>query len=233
MSTTRLKVLGILFALVMAFSAGVVFTLGGSIGDTASAQGANGSSSLKISVINQTPQPSGVDLSKFWQAWQLLNDNFVETHASSSIPSDQQKIYGAIAGLANSYGDPYTVFFPPAQAAIFTSQVTGTFGGVGMQMDQDAQGDLIVTAPLKDSPAMKAGIQSGDIILQIDATSTEGMAVDEAVAYIRGPIGTKVKLTIARKGVTQPIVISIVRDTINVPEINEYQRADGIYVIQL
>ncbi len=102
-----------------------------------------------------------------------------------------------------------------------------------MQMDQDADGNLIVTAPLKDSPAMKAGVLSGDIILSIDATSTAGMAVDTAVAFIRGPIGTTVKLTIERKGTPQPIVINIIRDTINIPEINEYQRKDGIYVIQL
>jgi len=69
--------------------------------------------------------------------------------------------------------------------------------------------------------------------LDIDATSTAGMPVDQAVAYIRGPIGTTVKLTIERKGAPQPIIISIVRDTINIPEINEYARKDGIYVIQL
>jgi carboxyl-terminal processing protease len=233
MSKTRWKVAGLVVALLVAFSAGVFVTLGGSLADVVSAQGAGTSSALKISVFNQVQQPQGVDMSKFWQAWAFLQDNFVETHASGTIPNDQQKVYGAIAGLTDSYGDPYTVFFPPAQASIFQSQVSGTFAGVGMQMDQDAEGDLIVTAPLKDSPAMKAGVQSGDVILGIDATSTAGMAVDQAVAFIRGPIGTTVKLTIERKGVTQPIVINIVRDTINIPEINEYARKDGIYVIQL
>jgi len=172
-------------------------------------------------------------MSQFWHAWQLLSDNFVETHASTTIPTDQQKVYGAISGLTASYGDPYTVFFPPAQASIFQSQVTGAFEGVGMQMDADDQGNLVVTAPLKGSPAEKAGILSGDIILGIDATSTAGMNVDQAVAFIRGPKGTSVKLTIERKGVPQPIIINVTRDIINIPEINEYARADGIYVIQL
>lgn len=218
----------------LAFGGGIFVAVGGHLGDIVLAQGANsGGPALNITVFNRVQQPADVDMSQFWQAWSDLNDNFVQTHSSSSLPNNKEKLYGAINGLAASYGDPYTVFFPPAQAAIFQSQVSGTFAGVGMQMDQDAQGNLIVTAPLKDSPAMKAGVQSGDIILVIDATSTAGMPVDQAVAYIRGPIGTKVKLTIERKGVAQPVIITITRDTINIPEINEYARKDGIYVIQL
>jgi carboxyl-terminal processing protease len=233
MSTKSWKVAGIFAAIALAFMGGLLTGVGQRIGDIVSAQTGSSSPST-ITILNgAASQPSNVDMSKFWRAWELLNQNFVQTHASSSVPGDNDKLYGAIAGLAASYGDPYTVFFPPAQAAIFQSQVSGTFAGVGMQMDQDKDGNLIVTAPLKDSPAMKAGIQSGDIITFINATSTAGMAVDTAVAFIRGPIGTTVKLTIARKGATEPIVISIVRDTINIPEINEYQRKDGTYVIQL
>jgi carboxyl-terminal processing protease len=100
-------------------------------------------------------------------------------------------------------------------------------------MDQDADGNIVVTAPLKGSPAEAAGIQSGDIVTMIDATSTAGMSVDEAVSLIRGELGTKVKLTLMRKGVTDPVVVTITRQTINVPEINNYSRPDGVYVIQL
>ncbi len=233
MSTTRKQVAGILLGLVFAFGFGLYMGVGARIGDIVSAQTGGSTSTITIVSANGSTQPANIDMSKFWQAWNMLNQNYVVTHASGTIPTDQEKLYGAIAGLANSYGDPYTVFFPPAQAAQFTSQVTGTFAGVGMQMDQDANGNLIVTAPLKDSPAMKAGVQSGDIILGIDATSTAGMAVDQAVAYIRGPIGTNVKLTIERKGTPQPIIINITRATINIPEINDYARKDGVYVIQL
>ncbi len=235
MSTKTWKAAGIFAAIALAFTGGLFTGVGQRIGDIVSAQtgSATTSGSLRISVLNPASQPSNVDMTKFWRAWELLNQNFVQTHASGTMPSDEERVNSAIAGLAASYGDPYTVFFPPAQAAIFQSQVSGTFAGVGMQMDQDKDGNLIVTAPLKDSPAMKAGIQSGDIITFINATSTAGMAVDTAVAYIRGPVGSTVKLTIARKGATEPIVISIVRDTINIPEINEYQRKDGTYVIQL
>ena len=235
MNTSRIKALGILLLVGVAFGIGLFTGVGERVGDSVFAQTASTSapSTVSISVLDQSQQPKDVDMTKFWQAYNLLQQNFVETHASGTIPSTQEKVYGAIAGLAASYGDPYTVFFPPAQASIFDSEVSGTFAGVGMQMDQDTAGDLIVTAPLKGSPAEKAGIQSGDIITYIDATSTAGMAVDTAVALIRGPINTVVKLTIVRKGVAQPFVIPITRDTINIPEINSYQRPDGIFVIQL
>jgi carboxyl-terminal processing protease len=234
MTPTRWKVGGLVVALALAFVGGIYVAQSGRIGDVVSAEtGSTTGPSLKITTLPVNSQPNNVDLTKFWRAWSYLNDNFVESHGSTTPPNDQQKIYGAIKGLTDSYGDPYTVFFPPAQASIFQSQVSGTFGGVGMQMDADKDGNLVVTAPLKNSPAQKAGMQSGDIILMIDATSTQGMAIDEAVSIIRGPIGTKVKLTVLRKGESKPLEISIVRDTINIPEINEYARKDGVYVIQL
>src|SRR6185312_14228977 len=81
--------------------------------------------------------------------------------------------------------------------------------------------------------AEAAGIEAGDVVTMISTTSTQGMSVDDAVALIRGEVGTKITLTLARKGTTTPIVVSITRQVINIPEINEYARPDGIYVIQL
>jgi len=185
------------------------------------------------SILPGATPPSGLDMSQFWQAWNLLNQDFVETHASSSIPTNQQKIYGAIAGLAASYGDPYTVFFPPAQADIFNSDVSGSFEGVGMEIDNDASGNIVVVSPLKGSPAEQAGMETGDIITAINGTSTVGMSSDAAVELIRGPKGTTVKLTVLRKGKTAPLIIPVVRDVINVPVINSYKRPDGIFTIEL
>lgn len=234
MSKTRWKAAGAVAALMIAFVGGVYVAASGRLGDTASAQSAGSSTgSLSISVFNTATQPSNVDMSQFWQAWDDLNQNFVETHASGTVPTTQQEIYGAISGLAASFGDPYTVFFPPEQASEFDSEVSGSFAGVGMEMDQDDSGNIIVTAPLKGSPAAAAGMESGDVILDIDATSTAGMSIDEAVAEIRGPAGTTVTLTVQRKGSAQPLIIPIVRQVINVPELNDYARSDGIYVIQL
>jgi carboxyl-terminal processing protease len=233
MHTARGKVLFVFIGFGLMFMVGLYFGIQGYRANVASAANGTSTGSLSITVLNTAQQPNGIDMSQFWQAWSLLSQNFVETHASGTIPTDQQKIYGAIKGLTDSYGDPYTVFFPPADAQIFTSDINGSFGGVGMQMDQDAQGNIIVVAPLKGSPAEKAGMQSGDIVTAIDGTSTQNMSVDDAVQLIRGPIGTSVTLTVMRTGQTQPLKISITRDTINIPEIKSYARPDGVYVIQL
>ena len=177
-------------------------------------------------------QPKDVDFAKFWQAWNLLQDNFVETHASSAVPTYQERIYGAIAGLTDSYGDPYTVFLPPADAKQFNEDIKGSFGGVGMELGR-RDGSLMVVAPLKDSPAERAGVRSGDIILAIDGKPSEAMPVEAAVKLIRGEIGTTVTLTFRRAGETETLTIKIMRDTIKIPVINAYRRGDGIFVIEL
>ena len=230
MHNTRLKA-GIAFAVLLA-AFGIGLTIGIEEHLTAASAQTSSPSSFSVNVTSDT-QPQNLDMSQFWQAWNLLEQNFVETHASGTIPTDQQKLYGAITGLTDSYGDPYTVFFPPQQAQIFTSNINGSFAGVGMEMSQDSSGNIIVTAPLKDSPAEKAGMQSGDIITSIDGTSTVNMAIDEAVGLIRGPVGTTGTLGVQRAGQKNPITVSITRATINIPEINTIARGDGIFVIQL
>ncbi|HWB34262.1 MAG TPA: S41 family peptidase [Candidatus Paceibacterota bacterium] len=229
MSKNKLWALGAVVALMVAFTAGLYTGVAQNISHTVFAQT---TSTITIDLSGNKP-PSDVDVSELWKAWALLKANYVPTHASSTIPTDQQQLYGAIAGLTASYGDPYTVFFPPADAQVFEQDVNGSFGGVGMELDNDQNGNLIVVAPLKDSPAQKAGILTGDLILSVDGTSTQGMVADDAVKIIRGPIGTSVKLSVLHASTTKPVDISIVRDTINIPIINNYERSDGVYVIEL
>jgi len=88
-------------------------------------------------------QPSDVDMSQFWRAWKVLQESFVEVHASGTLPNEEEQIYGAIRGLVESYGDPYTVFFEPPDAAIFNADVKGSFGGVGMEVGSDNSGNLM------------------------------------------------------------------------------------------
>ncbi len=230
MKRRAMRVTGAIVALLLMFGAGV--WIGITEHQTNADQGTSTPGSLSISLIPGASQPSNVDMSQFWEAWNLLNQDFVQTH-SSTTPTDQQKVYGAIAGLAASYGDPYTVFFPPEQASIFNSDVSGSFEGVGMEIDNNTQGQIVVVAPLKGSPAQQAGVESGDIIVAIDGTSTQNMSADDAVQLIRGPSGSTVKLTIQRKGQSSLLTIPVVRGVINVPIINSYKRPDGIFVIQL
>ena len=172
------------------------------------------------------------DFTDFWKAWNVLNTQYVITHASSTMPSTQEKMWGAIQGLASSYGDPYTVFFPPTQAKAFQDNIQGSFGGIGLEIGENADSILTVIAPLKGTPAEKAGFLPKDLIAAIDGKSTEGVSSDKAVSLIRGPIGTTVTLTIVRGGKAQEIKVT--RETIQVPEIDYKQDPKtGVYTIAL
>src|SRR5581483_374586 len=140
MTNTKWKAAGALLAIAVAFGLGLYLGIGTQVADFVSAQTAS-STPGTVTILNPGSQPSNVDMSQFWQAWNLLQTNFVETHASGTIPTDQQKIYGAIAGLTDSYGDPYTTFFPPAEATSFQQSLSGSFGGIGAEMDQDSSGE--------------------------------------------------------------------------------------------
>lgn len=171
-----------------------------------------------------------LDLAPFWKAVDVLNGKFISTTASSSVPKDQDKVWGAIQGLTASYGDPYTVFFPPKETKSFAEEVRGNFEGVGMEIGIK-DGVLTVIAPLKGSPAERAGMKSGDQVLKIGKLFTGGMTVEEAIKNIRGPKGSTVTLTIKRNGDSQDI--SIQRDVINIPTIDTKLRSDGVFVISL
>jgi len=168
------------------------------------------------------------DFSPYWRAWQILDSKYI----FSATTTDQEKVWGSIQGLAASYGDPYTGFFPPSDAKIFEEDVKGSFEGVGMEIGS-RQGILTVISPLKGSPSEKAGIKSGDKIYKIDNTISAEMIPDEAVKLIRGKGGTTVKLTLVRENVKEPLEISIVRAPIEVPTIETEKRQDGIFVIRL
>lgn len=171
-----------------------------------------------------------LDLRPFWKAIDTLNERFVVTTASSSVPSDQDKVWGAIEGMAAAYGDPYTVFFPPKETSAFKEEIRGDFQGVGMEI-AIKDNVLTVVAPLKGTPAERAGMTPGDQILKIDKTFTAGLGIDEAIRLIRGPKGTTVTLTVKKNGDAEDV--KIVRDVITVPVIDTKLRDDGVFVISL
>jgi carboxyl-terminal processing protease len=164
----------------------------------------------------------------FWKAWQALNDKDLSA-ASTSV---QDKIWGSIQGLASSYKDPYTVFFPPVENKMFNDDIAGDFEGVGMEIGIK-NNQLLVVAPLKGSPAEAAGVKSGDAILSIDATSTDGMSTDEAVQLIRGPKGTVVTITFLPVSASAPVVRKLVRDVINIPTLDTDTTHPGVFDIKL
>jgi carboxyl-terminal processing protease len=185
--------------------------------------------SLVTNVKNtETPQNVSADFNEFWSVWNLINEKYFS--ASSSIP--QKEVWGAIGGLVDSLGDPHSIFFPPEDAQMFEDMILGSFGGVGMEVGEK-EGVITVIAPLKGSPAERAGIRAGDAVIEVGATSTSEMSLDEAVKYIRGEIGTQVVLTLAREGSDEFITVSVTRENISIPTLDTTLRPDGIFVISL
>lgn len=224
-SFMRVSRLGVGFALVLALG----FVGGISVG-------ANGGSQLFANVpllgdgLDATPDASA-NLDPFWKAWNTLNAQFVQTHASSTAPDAKERVWGAIQGLTASYGDPYTVFMPPEEAKLFRDDIAGAFEGVGMEIGIKDNA-LTVIAPLKGTPAEAAGLRAGDVIISINGTPTEGLSTDEAVKIIRGKKGTVVTFKILRDGEMSDI--PVVRDTIRVPTIeNKLDTDTGVYSIAL
>lgn len=176
-------------------------------------------------------QPIDVDFTPLWKAWNVLNTRFVATSSSTPV-SDVDRVWGTIQGLAESLQDPYTVFLPPADAEIFEDDISGNFEGVGMEIGM-RNGLLTVIAPLKGTPAERAGVKAGDVVFRIDEEPTDRLTIDEAVKLIRGPRGTSVMLTVSREGESEFIKIDIIRDVILIPTITSNLRSDGVFVIEL
>ncbi len=168
-------------------------------------------------------------MGEFWRVWNLLEEKYV-TSATSSL-SHEERVQGAIEGLVRTYGDPYTLYMPPQDAAAFEEDISGNFSGVGMEVGIRENVVTVIT-PLPDSPAEKAGLLAGDAIVRINEQSTEGMSIDEAVRLIRGEQGTEVKFTIFRKGDEEFKDISVTRDTITIPTSKTEERGD-VFIITL
>ncbi|MEK7606011.1 MAG: S41 family peptidase [Patescibacteria group bacterium] len=172
-------------------------------------------------------KPENIDFEPFWEAWSILD----EKYSGGGETTQDEKVWGAISGLADSFGDPYTVFMPPEEASLFEEMIRGSFGGVGMEIGEK-EGTIVVIAPLKDTPAERAGIQSGDYVVSIDGESTSGLTVDEAVKRIRGEEGTEVVLEIAREGADEFLTFTLVRAKIVVPTLKTEVR-NNVFILSL
>lgn len=178
--------------------------------------------------VNDTELVTNDEFAPFWKVWKILDNKFVDTSSSTS----QTKVWGAIQGLASSYNDPYTVFFPPVESKMFEEDISGNFDGVGMEIGIKDK-ILQVVTPLKNSPAERAGVKAGDIILKIGEKNATDLPVDTAVKLIRGKKGTPVTITFLTKASTKPVERTIIRDVINIPTLDTSTKPGGIFVIKL
>jgi len=164
----------------------------------------------------------------FWQTWQIIKDNYLKADKIN----DQQLIYGAAGGLVDSLDDPYTVFLDPVESKKFADDIKGSFGGIGAEIG--FRGDFIVViAPLKDTPAERAGLKAGDKILAINDTAAANLNLNEIVKLIRGPKGTQVTLTILSNSDEKPREVQLIREIIKVPTLQSEIKDKNIVHIRL
>ena len=159
--------------------------------------------------------PQGVDFNLFWDAWSLIHEKYVDKDKLDT----QNLVYGAIEGMINATGDPFTNFLKPDLSKKFREEIKGEFGGVGIEIGM-RKNELTVISPIKDSPADKVGIKAGDKIIKIDDKDATGITIQEAVSLIRGKKGTSVTLVIFRNGLSKTQEFKIIRDTIRIPTVD-------------
>jgi carboxyl-terminal processing protease len=160
------------------------------------------------------------------EAWDAVYQDYVEPSKLDSTDLGR----GAVKGMITALDDPYSAFLDPEMYNLFQSDLAGSFEGIGAQVNMNKQNQPVIVAPLENSPAQKAGIKTGDIILEIDGKSTEGMSLLEAVLNIRGPAGTTVKLKVQHEGETTPVEIDIVRAQISQFTVSSVMEGDIAYI---
>ena len=184
----------------------------------------------KVQSVTHKEQPAGVqaDFDIFWDAWKTATDKYVDRKTIDP----QKMVYGAVEGMVASLGDPYSSFFTPDQSRMLGDDINGSFSGIGAEIGFK-NSILTIIAPLKDSPAEKAGLRAGDKIGTIDGVFTGELSLEEAVLKIRGERGTKVLLNIMRDGFDEPRDFSIVRDIIKMPLVELRMEEGNVAYIQL
>ncbi len=176
------------------------------------------------------------------RAQALSNDTYQELDTFANVLAIVQKNYvepvttkrlidGAITGMLASL-DPHSAYLTPELYRDLEVETRGSFGGLGIEITIK-NGILTVMSPIDDTPAYRAGIKSGDQIIKIDNDFTKDMTLTEAVKRMRGPSGSKIKLTIHRQNMPELFTVSIARDVIKIPSVKAKQIADGFDYIRI
>jgi carboxyl-terminal processing protease len=198
-------------------------------GNSAPAGGSNPQPTVdtKKQSSNSSPQDLEILFTPFWEAWQLVHDQYVDQ------PVDNEKLMrGAIQGMLGSLGDPHTSYMDPYQFKQQSTSLQGEYEGIGAWVDVSGE-YLKITSPMPNSPAEKAGLKPKDTVIAVDGEDMTGIDGNLVLTKILGPAGTRVKLTIIREGVTKPLVLDITRSKIVVPSVESKILENNIAYIRI
>lgn len=161
------------------------------------------------------------DMEKIKQVYDLIDENYIEDVEESKL------IEGAIDGMLETLDDPYSSYMTSEATEKFNEQIQSSFQGIGAEVSM-VDGKVTVVAPIKDSPAEKAGIRPNDQILQVDDEKLEGLNLNEAVEKIRGEKGSEVTILVERKGSSDPFEVTLTRDDIPIETVyTDVKEVDG------
>lgn len=167
---------------------------------------------VEIGQSSGSAQSGGVDQKQVQLIQKYIQDKYLYPVGADKLTE------GALKGMVEATGDQYSAYYNPEEFKAFVEHFKGSFSGIGVHVELSPKTNLVtVVSPIKGSPGEQAGIRAGDAIIAVDDKDIRGMKLDEAVQLIRGPKGTKVKLSIQREGVAEPLSFVITRATIEMP----------------
>lgn len=165
------------------------------------------------------------ELRAFVEVYERVARDYVEP------VEDKKLLEGAISGMLSNL-DPHSAYLPPKNYKEMEEHTTGEFGGLGMEVGME-DGFVKVVSPIDDTPAQKAGVMAGDLIIKLDGEPVKGKTLTEAVKVMRGKPGTTIKLTIVRKGEDKPLNIELTRAIIKVKSVKGKMLLDGMGYVRI
>jgi carboxyl-terminal processing protease len=173
-------------------------------------------------------QPEGVNLDVFWEVWNTVDDRFFY-----DLPTDEERVQGAIEGLINSLGDPYTAYVPPDVAHMMNEDISGEFEGIGAFVEEAPEGGVYIFRVFEGGPAEQAGLRAGDIVIAVDSEDVTENILRESLLLIRGEAGTDVTLTVIREGQDTPLEFTVTRARLDVPTVESEMLDNNIGYVAL
>lgn len=219
--------LGLAFAAVV-FAAGFVTATGLQSFDLFETAGIAPTVPVTAPVQQSGTNDEDVNMDVFWEVWNLLDSRFYY-----DVPSNEDRVQGAISGMVQSMGDPYTAYVPPQIADIIREDDTGEFQGIGAFVQEAPDGGVQIIRVFEDGPADQAGIKAGDIIVAADGTDITDMILNESLLLIRGEAGTDVQLTVFREGENDLLEFTVTRARLQIPTVESRMLEDNIGYVSL